>query len=284
MVRAVTVGLAGSVESLVAAGWSAREARLRDAPLRMVNAWPGPDQPALTPGREVAWQYWAEQALRAVRAELGTDDPELEILTAQISGYPARVLLAEAESSQVLVVGSRAIGPVAGFFLGSVGLEVAARAACPVALVRAEGAAIRHGDVVAGVQLKGRYDHVLAFAFEAATRRGAALRAVYASRCLAIRDSVPWEAGVGMSGVGEEAEWALGEVLASWRHKFPDVRVFAEVTADSPPRRLVGAAAGAALIVVGRGRRQMGLGPRLGPVGQAVVHHAACPVAVVPRD
>jgi len=283
MARPVTVGLDGSPESLAAAGWAAREARLRDAPLSVVNAWPGPGQQELAPGSEVAWQYWAEQALRAARAELDIDDPGLEIRTAQFSGHPAPVLLAEAERSQVVVVGSRSIGSVAGFFLGSVGVELAARAACPVVLVRAQGADIRRGDVVVGVHLRGQYDEVLEFAFEAATWRRAALRVMYAGKVPAIRDVAPWAVDVGLRDARDEAERTLGDVLARWRDDFPGVRVFEETVSDSPSRRLVGASAGAALMVVGRGPHRPGLGPRLGPVGQAVAYHAACPVAVVPQ-
>ncbi|MET7761361.1 universal stress protein [Streptomyces sp. NPDC005393] len=283
MARPVTVGLDGSPESLAAAGWAGHEALLRDASLRLVNAWPGPDQPALTPGRETAWRYWAEQALSSALAELGADHADMELTTAQIPGYPAPVLLAEAERAQLLVVGSRSIGPVAGFFLGSVGVELAARAVTPVALVRADRPDARHGDVVVGVEPRGPCEDVLEFAFDAAARRGAALRSVHAGRVPAIRGSAPWVVDVGLSDARDEAAHALEEVLAPWRDNFPDVRVFAEIASDSPARRLVGAAAGTALLVVGRAPRRSGLGPRLGPVAQAVAHHAACPVAVVPQ-
>ncbi|NIY70242.1 universal stress protein [Streptomyces malaysiensis] len=283
MARPVTVGLDGSPESLAAAGWAAHEARSRDAPLRLVNAWPVLDQKELTPGREAAWQYWAERALSSARAELDAAHPDMAILTDQIPGMPAPVLLAEAERAQLLVVGSRSIGAVAGFFLGSVGLELAARSVTPVVLVRADGREERHGDVVAGVEPGEPCDDILEFAFDAAARRGGVLRAVYANRVPAIRGDAPWVVDVGLCDAREEAEHSLGEVLAPWRDKFPEVRVFEEVASDSPARRLVGAAAGTALMVVGRGPRRVGFGPRLGPVAQAVAHHAACPVAVVPQ-
>lgn len=287
MARPVTVGLDGSDESLAAAGWAAHEACSRGAPLRLVNAWPGPEQTDLTPGREAAWQYWSERALRSARAELDADQPETTIVTAQVSGLPAPVLLAEAERAQLLVVGSRSIGVVTGFFLGSVGLELAARSMTPVVLVRADGHeerhGERHGDVVVGVEPHEPCDDILEFAFDAAARRDGVLRAVHASRVPAIRGDAPWVVDVGLSDARKEAEHALGEVLAPWRDKFSELRVFEEVASDSPARRLVASAAGTALMVVGRGPRRVGFGPRLGPVTQAVAHHAACPVAVVPQ-
>ncbi|MFF1747124.1 universal stress protein [Streptomyces mirabilis] len=46
---------------------------------------------------------------------------------------------------------------------------------------------------------------------------------------------------------------------------------------------LIHASAGAALLVVGRRVRQTRLGTHLGSVAHAVLHHAPCPVAVVPH-
>ncbi|WP_046710117.1 universal stress protein, partial [Streptomyces europaeiscabiei] len=49
MFRTVTVGIDGSRESLAAAEWAAREARLRTLPLRLVNVWEPVPEPM---GRE----------------------------------------------------------------------------------------------------------------------------------------------------------------------------------------------------------------------------------------
>ncbi|MGC5038088.1 universal stress protein [Streptomyces sp. DT190] len=47
---------------------------------------------------------------------------------------------------------------------------------------------------------------------------------------------------------------------------------------------LVRAASGASLAVVGRRNRGAHPGTHVGPVTHAVLHHVACPVAVVPHD
>ncbi|MFM9698398.1 universal stress protein [Streptomyces europaeiscabiei] len=50
-----------------------------------------------------------------------------------------------------------------------------------------------------------------------------------------------------------------------------------------PAGAVVEASEGADLLVLGRHKQRTDLGPRLGPVTQASVHHARCPV-VVPHD
>ncbi|MDQ1034451.1 nucleotide-binding universal stress UspA family protein [Streptomyces sp. V3I8] len=58
-----------------------------------------------------------------------------------------------------------------------------------------------------------------------------------------------------------------------------------KATAEGPARRvLLRRSAGADMIVVGVRRRNGHLGLRLGPVGHILLHHADCPVAIVPRQ
>ncbi|MCQ4084819.1 universal stress protein [Streptomyces sp. RB6PN25] len=276
----VTVGLDGSAESLAAAGWAARDARLREAPLRLVSAWPG--QPDVAPGLEAEWHRWAEHMLRATASDLASSYPELRITVEEVRGDPVTVLLDEGERGQMVVLGSRGVGQISGFFLGSVGLELAATATQPVVLVRAETDVSRQGEVVVGLALRRPNDGLLEFAFEAAERRGAVLRAVHASRVPPIHGVAPWVVDTALDEAREDKGRRLGETLAVWRKRFSGVRVCEELASDAPSRRLVNAAAEASLVVVGRGPRRPGHGARLGPVSQAVVHHAPCPVAIVP--
>jgi nucleotide-binding universal stress UspA family protein len=54
------------------------------------------------------------------------------------------------------------------------------------------------------------------------------------------------------------------------------------ITEETHP--LPDASAGADLLVVGARRREGHIGRRLGRVAHAVLHHSACPVAVVPQQ
>lgn len=76
----------------------------------------------------------------------------------------------------------------------------------------------------------------------------------------------------------------LSEALAGLREHHPDVRVERFVSDRAAGRALVEASRSAALVVVGAARRTGRIGMALGRVNHAVLHHAHCPVVVVPID
>lgn len=80
-----------------------------------------------------------------------------------------------------------------------------------------------------------------------------------------------------------ERERAVVATLRPWCEKFPEVAVTETVTEGRAAGELIHASAGAALLVVGRRVRETRLGTHLGSVAHAVLHHAPCPVAVVPH-
>jgi nucleotide-binding universal stress UspA family protein len=58
-----------------------------------------------------------------------------------------------------------------------------------------------------------------------------------------------------------------------------------KATVEGPARRVLLQRSGAAdMIVVGARRRHGHFGLQLGPVGHTLLHHADCPVAIVPRQ
>jgi nucleotide-binding universal stress UspA family protein len=62
------------------------------------------------------------------------------------------------------------------------------------------------------------------------------------------------------------------------------VAVDARALVGSAAHHLVDASRDAALVVVGRRNQHTPVGGHIGPVVQAVLHHAAAPVAVVPHE
>ncbi|WP_405577329.1 universal stress protein [Streptomyces sp. NBC_01092] len=187
MSRTVTVGLDGSTESLTAADWAVREARLRAVPLRVVHA--GEQQlhayePFAAEAVPLAGEDRSARMLHEAESSLTYRHPGPRITAEQLAGQPATVLSAAAREAEVLVLGSRVLGHAAGRLFGSVALAVVGRAEGPVVLVRAgAGVADEHRagtggsacagtsyrDVVLGLHLREHPDGgVLEFAFDAA--------------------------------------------------------------------------------------------------------------------
>ncbi|KOU58105.1 stress-inducible protein [Streptomyces sp. MMG1533] len=304
MLRTVIAGLNGSPESLAAADWAAREALLREEPLRLVHAWQA--QPlvlaplagvyAPPPGSEPERQ-WAERMSCEVVAGLARRHPELPVTADQVAEQPVPALLEAAREAELLVLGSRGLGGLGGFLVGSVAFAVLARAERPVVLVRAKErqdeprpdatgtptTSAPYGDVVLGLDLRKPADPVIEFAFDAAARRGAPLRVVHGW-------SVPpfYEYG---TASGPEATSVLAalernrlaEVLGPWQEKFPGVEVSPQPVIGGAGRHLVDVSRDASLVVVGSRIRRSPVGSHIGAVTHAVLHHAKAPVAVVPH-
>ncbi|MFF8670042.1 universal stress protein [Streptomyces sp. NPDC015242] len=363
MPRTVTAGVDGSPESLAAAEWAAREALLRDLPLRLVYAWewqppayvPTAGLPVPVPPTEQQ-RVAARRLLDETRERLARRHPGLGIDADEIPGQPAAALLKAAEEAELLVLGSRGLSRLAGYLVGSVALSVLAWSARPVVLVRAgehrEGAlaadasaadasvtdrpaadapvagapvaddhgsdgpmadasaadrpaadapvADDHGsdgpmadasaagssgsgDVVLGLDLYKAADPVIEFAFDAASRRAADLRVVHGWTL------PPYHYGGALmpelsARTAAQVRHELTAVLRPWQEKFPAVRVQAQATVGGAGAHLVDASRGAALVVVGRRIRRGAVGAHIGPVTQALLHHAAAPVAVISHD
>ncbi|WP_127361473.1 universal stress protein [Actinacidiphila soli] len=287
----VTVGLDGSPESVAAARWAADEAERRKLTLRLLHAWPLlVPEPTRIPA-EVDQNYWARRIVHNARAELQARHPGLVIVGNLVADDAQDALLHAASESEMLVLGSRGLEPIQSYFLGDISMPVVARAERPVVLVRAQtreegplptpGTA---GDVVVALKLHGPCEDVLAFSFGTAAARGLPLRAVH-GRSVPLHAYAPWGVDHDVTKeITQDAQKHLRQALRPWREKFPRVEVADSIRLESPASAVVRAAEGAGLLVVGRRRHHPPLAPRLGPVAQAAIHHARCPVAVVPHD
>ncbi|MGW0465155.1 universal stress protein [Streptomyces sp. NPDC003027] len=293
MSREIVAGVDGSPESLAAADWAAREALHRGLPLRLVHAWRWEplDIPFLPDRR--GQERTAQEVLRDAEAALARRHPEVRLTAEVLADTPVAALMSTEARAELLVIGSRGHGAVAGFLLGSYGQQIIAAATRPVVAVRSRdgdggsGAGGRGGEIVVG-QLGGPEDSApaLRFAFETAAARGASVRAVrawslpplfaYSPGSLALAD----EAG----GLVPYEEKALREALAPWRERFPQVPVAEHVEIGSAGQVLLSSSGDARLLVVGRRARRGAAGPRIGSVAHAALYLAPCPVAVVPHD
>ncbi|MBF8185273.1 universal stress protein [Nonomuraea sp. K274] len=165
-------------------------------------------------------------------------------------------------------MGSRGLGEVGGLLLGSVGARLGTEAACPVVVVRGPGTP--RGPVVVGIAGHiaghGESEALLAFAFPYAARTANALTLAHVSA----------------DGSADPSRSALTErTLALWRERLPAVTIVQESLTGHPGKALMRAASQASLLVVGSHHRHELSALMHGSVSQAVLHHAACPVAII---
>ncbi|MEV0584313.1 universal stress protein [Nonomuraea sp. NPDC050310] len=267
----IVVGVDGSRAGLEAVAWAAREASLREEPLRVAHAMPAWAIEERT-GRLSEVSEWMREGAKVVldagleRAR--REAPGVEADSQLLPGDAREALIAASGHAGLLVVGNHGLGGVRGLLVGSVAYGVAARAACDVVVVR-EGP--RRGEIVVGVDGSPAGEHVLDFAFAEARLHGARLRAVHAWTML--------EAGGGFYPVPDDL--GLRETLGGRRESHPDVELIEEIVRGHAVEVLRQAAEGADLLVVGtRGQGQVA-GLVFGSVSQAMLQQAPCSLAVV---
>lgn len=265
----VTVGVDGSPESLKAADLAAEEARLRQCPLRVLHALPL--MPHLLPA--ASRQRAARRGVLAdAQHVLAVRHPDLSLRADQVHDVATVALVAAAEDAGLLVLAARGSGGFPGLRVGSTALHVAGRAGCPVVVLPAGGTAPGPREqVVVGVDARRPAEAALDFAFAAASRYGLPVRALHAWASADPPESTKARLA--------ECE-LLDRAIAPWRAAHPDVQVIEDAERGGAGQVLVEASAKARLVVLGR-HDGAPLGG-LGPVAHAVLHHAACPVALVP--
>ncbi|WP_190199765.1 universal stress protein [Streptomyces djakartensis] len=284
----LVVGVDGSDGSILAVDWAVDEAARHGLPLRLVHGslWERYEGalPSLS-RRRPSEQVMAQHIVASAEERVRRIDPDAKVSAETVAAEAVSALLSEGDSAYALVTGSRGRGELQGALLGSVGLAVAARAYCPVIVVRGDRAGLTgtHRRILLGAGDPGTSGEAVRFAFREAEVRGCVLDVVRAWR-------FPARANAGKpAAVGEPAEHEaqaselvdtlVGDAMAD----HPGVRVN-RVTVEGPARKvLVNRSAAADLVVVGARRRSGHFGLQLGRVSHTLLHHAACPVAVVPQ-
>lgn len=287
--RGVLVGVDGSKPSTAAVEWAAKEAVRHKVPLRIVHVmqWPPgsatwSEIPAPTTLADQLKRN-AEQLLkeaRKVAEDVVGGAVEIHVDDVVVAGSVVAALTELSESSRLLVVGCRGLGPIGRRLLGSVTAGLIRHARCPVAVIHGESKAsaiATTAPVVVGVDGSPASEKALEFAFDAASRRGAPLLAVHAWSDA----NVAGYPGVRWDDLRVQAEESLSERLAGWQERYPDVHVRREVVLDRPDRRLLKRSEIAQLTVVGSHGRGGFAGLLLGSVSTSVAEAAERPVVVV---
>ncbi|MFC0865570.1 universal stress protein [Sphaerimonospora cavernae] len=134
----VVAGVDGSPIGAAALDFAFAEAALRGARLRAVHAWtwfeagggfvPMPDDLDVEQGET----RLLNEALVGRRER----HPDVEVVEEVVRGHPVEVLSRASDGADLLVVGSRGRGNLAGLLLGSVSQAVLQHAGCPLVVVR----------------------------------------------------------------------------------------------------------------------------------------------------
>ncbi|MEU4269282.1 universal stress protein [Streptomyces sp. NPDC026092] len=299
--KPVVVGVDGSEHSHLALTWALGVAQRLDAPLvvahvrsealqlgeaRIASLGPSPNIP--------------DTVLNGVGAWIEGQDARVPVRYESLDGTVPDALLDEARSARLLVVGSRGRGGFASLLLGSVSRSLAASAPCPVVVVPHEERTVppeseaEAGRVLVGLHPEETADEVLDFAFHAAQQRGTVLEVVTAYRlppsavlmvappapALQVPPSMPLDDET--PELVRETARLQEERLRPFTERYGDVQVSPTVVPADAAGRLVEGSRSADLVVVGRHRRHRVATLLMGSVAHAVLHHAHCPVAVVP--
>lgn len=277
----VVAGVTRSDASRAAVAWAADEAARQHRPLRLIHVqqWPMSTAEEGPPGHpsnlwKIHFHALGQSTLETARLIALNLYPELEVRTKLAEGRPGQVLRDAAEDGSLLVLGAhRAIEVEEMFSFGGIGASLVGHPPCPVALVFAPARIDEaNGSVVVGVDGSAASESAVALAFEEAALRSADLVAVEVRRSR--RAEVP--------GAVQESLLDVSEAVAGWGEKFPGVRVRHEVLGGNPAMALAKYAVGARCLVVGS--RGIGgfRGLVLGSTSRTLVHHAPCPLIVVP--
>ncbi|MET8130599.1 universal stress protein [Streptomyces sp. NPDC005251] len=289
MTLPLVVGVDGSDGSLLAIDWAVDLATSGRLPLRLVHAslWERYEGALPTLSRErSSEQVLAEHIVASAAERVRRHNPDLEVSTETVAAEAVSTLLDEARNATAVITGSRGRGALKGTLLGSVSLAVAARADCPVIVVRGDKAALAgsHERILLGAGDLDTCREAVAYAFREAEVRGCELDVVRAWRCPA-REAADHSAPSEDPEHQHEKEAAalIENLVADASAAHPDVRL-RRTTAEGAARKvLVHRSAAADLVVVGARRRSGHFGFQLGRVSHTLLHHAACPVAVVPN-
>lgn len=134
----IVVGVDGSEPSKAALDWAIRQARLTGAEVLAVTAWAYPagyGYPLILP--PIQWKRVATRVVTAAISEVAAGTGDVAVRHEVVKGSAAHALLAASAGADLLVIGNRSHGGLAGALVGSAGQQCVRHATCPVAVIRA---------------------------------------------------------------------------------------------------------------------------------------------------
>ncbi|MEV6210184.1 universal stress protein [Kitasatospora sp. NPDC051914] len=280
--RPIVLGVDAPAPAPTAVAWAADEAHRRARPLRLVHAVSPPPYGFTS----AEWVGSLKEEHRRGGTVLDRTallarqrHPSLEVTTDIVEGVTDQVLCEESRHAELVVVGSRRLSRAEEWLsASSVTVPLSAQAHCPVVVVGApEHSTQEPPFVVVGVDGSRSSAAAVDFAFDLAARRGAELQAVWAWQPPSV---LPADERTAVQTLRRQ----LSEATSGQVGTHPDVRVTHEVLVGHPVEQLAAASAHALAVVVGRRGHGGFTGMRLGSVPHGLLHHARCPVVIVPTS
>ncbi len=274
----VLVGIDGTTAGWAALSWAVHQASRQGGRLAVCLVQP------TDPGDRGNGQLIEAEQLLARATTLAEPQLSIEDIYPLLRhGDIVQTLTGTAAPAGMLVIG--AAGPVSWSeqVTGSVVIGVAARARCPVVVVRPPQPAATGpfaGHVVVCVDDSAAVNAALEFGFEHAAAHQLPLAAVHAA---AGRPDDYWfdETMLDTRFSSEPQPLALlAERTEAWQHKYPEVAVKLAVFGSPTVTGLLRAARGARILAIGNRDSHREHDP-LGPVSLGVLTRANCPVAVL---
>ena len=282
----LVVGVDGAAASDAAVCWATREATIRRLPLRLLHvvapsvldSTMAPDG-TWTQQQEDQARQVIERAQRIVDEQAGDKPPSVQAQV--LDAHVVRTFIEASRGAYMIVVGSRGQDVFGRHSLMSVSSGLLHHAQCPVALVHAPDSAQEEIDdaapVLLGIDGSPASEAATALAFDEADRRGVPLVVLHAWSDVGVFPIL----GMDWRTYRDQGDEVLGERLAGWQERYPDVRVHRRLVCDVPARWLVDESKNAQLVVLGSHGRGGYAGLQLGSVSSAVAQSAHVPVIVV---
>ncbi|AYF72853.1 universal stress protein [Nocardia yunnanensis] len=274
---AVIVAVDESAGSAVT--WAAHTAALHHAPLHLLRVLEITPDAGLGLGTTLTTEDYARLEdhatwlLETAAAEAAKSEPGLTITTELATGTVLPTLLERTRGARMLVGGARGGGTLRRALLGSVSSVLARRSHCPFVVVR-DGVDLPPDlptrPILVGVDGTKISEPAIGAALDEATARGVAVIALHAE------------------GASDDPEmdalddYVLGESLAGWQERYPNVRIDRETTHDSPERALLELSTGTQLLVVGTRGRGGFTSKVFGSTSQSLLLSVQTPIMIAP--
>jgi nucleotide-binding universal stress UspA family protein len=267
--------------------WAAAEAAARQCSLRILQAFHWSPTAVDLGGMSVnAWDAGAEEVAERIATKAACHArmvaPGLKVTTLVREGGMVEVVLREARSDALIVLGRGGGGGRMRSLTRSVSWQVARHAACPVTIVglaKLASTGPSMGRVVVGLESGGDPRLPLGFAFRAAQRRGVGVTVVGA---LSPRDPSGHSAQDNeLDGAAFGGRLILEDAVQCFRGAFPAVDVQERLVTVPIGSALVAESAAAALVVLSAQLRGRLRGPLSNAAVRSVLRSVCSPVAVL---